>query len=71
MRKRPDREDFVFRGGATLIIDLRGNRLRYVIRKRINDNDRLNEQRELLAQPDGLGFTYLPPSETGGRLCER
>jgi hypothetical protein len=59
--KVPGPEDFVFRGGATLIIDLRENCVRYVIRKRIDDNDRLNEQRELLAQPDGLGFTYLPP----------
>ena len=56
---RPGREDFVFRGGATLIIDLRENRLRYIIRKRINDDVRLNEQRELLTRPDGFGFTYV------------
>ena len=51
--------DFIFRGGATLIIDLRENRLRYVMRKRIDDEDRLQEQRELLTSPDGFGFTYL------------
>ncbi|WP_407193237.1 hypothetical protein [Bradyrhizobium sp. STM 3566] len=58
-KARHGRSDFVFRGGATLIIDLRENRLRYVVRKRIDDNTRLNEQRELLCQPDGFGFTYL------------
>jgi hypothetical protein len=57
----PGKEDFLYRGGATLIIDLRENKLRYVIRKRINDDKRLNEQRELLTQPAGLGVTYLPP----------
>ena len=60
-RKKPD---FIFRGGATLIIDLRENRLRYVMRKRIDDDERLNEQRELLVRPDGFGFNYLP-QETG------
>jgi hypothetical protein len=53
------KEDFPFRGGATLIIDLRGDyKLRYVIRKSIDDEERLAEQRELLASPDTLGFTY-------------
>lgn len=52
--------DFVFRGGATLIIDLREERLRYVMRKRIDDDRRLAEQRDLLSQPDGFGFTYAP-----------
>jgi hypothetical protein len=57
---KPGREDFIFRGGATLIIDLKENRLRYVMRKRIDDEERLNEQRELLSHPSGFGFTYLP-----------
>jgi hypothetical protein len=56
--RRP-KPDFIFRGGATLIIDLRENRLRYVMRKKIDDNDRLDEQRELLARPEGFSFTYL------------
>ena len=51
--------DFKFRGGATLIIDLRENRLRYVIHKSIASTARLDEQRELLTQADGFGFTYL------------
>ena len=53
-------ETFTFRGGATLIVDLRDNSLRYVIRKSISDNDRLNAQREfLLAADEGdTAFTY-------------
>lgn len=52
--------DFVFRGGATLIIDLRENKLRYVIRKRIDDDVRLRQQGEHMGTPDGFGFTYTP-----------
>ncbi|HJQ61208.1 MAG TPA: hypothetical protein VJ890_30165 [Vineibacter sp.] len=51
--------DFVFRGGATLIIDLREKRLRYVMRKRIDNDERLQEQRDLLLRPDGFAFTYV------------
>ena len=54
----PQWGDFVFRGGATLIIDLRGNKLRYVISKRIDDEARLARQREHLLTPASLGFTY-------------
>lgn len=50
--------DFVFRGGATLIIDLRDARLRYVISKRIDDDGRLEAQRRFLMSPSTLGFTY-------------
>jgi hypothetical protein len=50
--------DFVFRGGATLIIDLREARLRYVISKRIDDDGRLEAQRQFLMSPSTLGFTY-------------
>lgn len=45
----PPREaDFIFRGGATLVIDLRNGTLRYVIRKRIDDVDRLRRNRDYL-----------------------
>jgi hypothetical protein len=37
--------DFWFRGGATLLIDLRDGRLRYAIRKSINNDERLERQR--------------------------
>ena len=50
--------DFVFRGGATLIIDLRDNKLRYVISKRIDDEIRLRRQRDYLLTPATMGFTY-------------
>ncbi|MFA6122817.1 MAG: hypothetical protein WCS75_09010 [Sphingomonas sp.] len=54
----PPRGDFIFRGGATLIVDLRENVLRYVISKRIDDDDRLARQRAQLLQSDTMGFTY-------------
>lgn len=57
-RGDPPMGDFVFRGGATLIIDLREGRLRYVISKRIDDESRLNAQREFLLAPSAMGFTY-------------
>lgn len=41
----PPEPDFWFRGGATLLIDLRDGRLRNVIRKRINNNGRLEAER--------------------------
>jgi hypothetical protein len=50
--------DFVFRGGATMIIDLRDGKLRYVIAKRIDDDDRLELQRSLLTSETGFSFTY-------------
>ncbi len=59
-------EDFVFRGGATLIFDLRDRRVRYVIRKRIDDQDRLNEQRAFLTgefRETGLAATYATSFE--------
>ena len=63
----PAQPDFIFRGGATLIFDLReaagtdfNGTLRYVIRKRISDNTRLRQQAEFLRQRrfGGLGMTY-------------
>ena len=45
-RGEPEAErDFWFRGGATLLIDLRDGRLRNVIRKRIDHEERLAEER--------------------------
>ncbi|SDA36271.1 hypothetical protein [Sphingomonas sp. NFR15] len=52
--------DFIFRGGATVIIDLRDNTLRYVITKRIDDDVRLDRQRQHLLAPEAMGFTYDP-----------
>jgi len=44
--EHPDDEpDFWFRGGATVLVDLRDGRIRYVIRKSITDKARLERQR--------------------------
>jgi hypothetical protein len=50
--------DFIFRGGATLIIDLGDYRLRYHISKKIDCEVRLEEQRQILQNPAALNFTY-------------
>ena len=57
-KERPPRGDFVFRGGATMIIDLRDGTLRYLIRKAIDDEDRLKRHREHILQPSAAAFTY-------------
>ena len=38
-------KDFIFRGGATLVLDLTDATLRFAIRKRIDDDARLNRLR--------------------------
>lgn len=43
-----DREDFTFRGGATVIVDLNDGRVRRIIRKRIDDDKRLARHRGFL-----------------------
>lgn len=55
---KPVHGDFLFRGGATMIIDLRDGKLRYVISKRIDDDARLQRQRDYLLAPASLSFTY-------------
>jgi hypothetical protein len=57
----PMAADFWFRGGATLIIDLREGRygtIRRVIRKAIDDEARLVAQRRHLIGGDFFGLTY-------------
>ncbi|MER9566576.1 hypothetical protein [Mesorhizobium sp. M0571] len=44
----PQPGDFAFRGGATLIFDLREGHLRYAVRKPISDDRRLEDQRSFL-----------------------
>jgi hypothetical protein len=43
-----DTPDFWFRGGSTLLVDLRDGTLRRIIRKRIDSEDRLADQRVFL-----------------------
>ncbi len=54
----PDEEpDFWFRGGATIIVDLRDGRLERIIRQRIDQEQRLASQREFLrADPVALAM---------------
>jgi len=48
--QNPLHADFRFRGGATLIFDLREGHLRYAVRKRISDDARLKRQRRFLTE---------------------
>jgi len=56
----PAEADFTFRGGATLIFDMVTRRLRYTIRKRIDDEKRLKTQRDFLLDraTGSLGMAY-------------
>jgi hypothetical protein len=59
---KPRDPDFIFRGGATLLIDLETARVRYVIYKRVGSSSRLEAQRRYLADesPDhSLRATYF------------
>jgi hypothetical protein len=49
-------EDFQFRGGATLLVDPESGRIRYRIRKNINDERRLERQRSYLTGPTDLSL---------------
>jgi len=48
-----DTADFIFRGGATLLIDLESGEVRYCVHKRIGPeaDDRLRRQRRFLTEP--------------------
>lgn len=45
----PPDPDFWFRGGATLLVDQLTGRIRYAVRKRIDDDERLEAQRRFLS----------------------
>ena len=62
---RDEPGEFVFRGGATMIIDLQDGTVRYVIRKAIDDETRLQRQRAFLGSGSSTSFTYV-----GGRTHE-
>jgi hypothetical protein len=62
---------FMFRGGCTLIFDLKDLSLRYAVVKRIDDAGRLKHQREYRTSDIGMSLrsTYFSQSdqnETGG-----
>jgi hypothetical protein len=55
--------DFIFRGGATLIIDPRGGSIRYAIRKSVTSPTRLDEVRKFYGDHGGslgLAGNYFP-----------
>jgi hypothetical protein len=53
-------EDFIFRGGSTMLIDLDTGRVRYVISKSVASNRRLEIQRNYLEEADlSLAYTYF------------
>ena len=60
-RKPGVRPDFVFRGGATLIVDIRTRRIRYAIVKSIDSAARLETERQFRfgGQAEALGATYF------------
>lgn len=60
-RKRGVRPDFVFRGGATLVVDLRSRRIRYAIVKGIRSEARLEAERAFRfgSETEALGATYF------------
>lgn len=53
--------DFTFRGGATLVVDLRTREVRYCISKDVASDERLAEQRNFRfgAEGEALGATYF------------
>jgi len=56
----PKAMDFNFYGGCTLLVDLRDGRVRYVVRKRIDDDKRLDDQRKhLLGVSGNLAAVYF------------
>jgi hypothetical protein len=51
--------DFIFRGGATLVIDLTDKTLRFAIRKRIDADARLTQQRNWRRGKDGADIASI------------
>lgn len=64
-RVRGVRKDFTFRGGATLVVDLRTRIVRYCIAKDIASEERLAMQRtfQFGAEAESLGATYFAAAE--------
>ena len=57
--------DFTFRGGCTLIVDMKSSELRYCIRKRVDNRERLEAQRKFLfaSESASLAATYFGMSK--------
>jgi hypothetical protein len=57
------KKTITFRGGCTLLIDLAGERIRYAIRKRVGNTDRISAQKQFMGggEADG-GSNYFQAS---------
>jgi hypothetical protein len=67
----PNRGDFRYRGGVTLILDLESFEVRYAISKDVVNTARLDRQREFIARSSGssLRELYFGAADTGQRLA--
>jgi hypothetical protein len=63
----PKSPSFLFYGGSTVILDARGQ-IRYAILKRIDNDQRLEQQRQF--QQRGLALAAEAPYERGGRIAD-
>ena len=55
--------DFIFRGGATMTIDIETGKVRYIITKSVDSNRRLGIMRQYLTRPEmSLAYTYFGKS---------
>ena len=60
----PDADSLTrFRGGATLLVDLREKQVRYMVRKRVDHAARLEQQQAFAADSVNLQSAYLDPSD--------
>jgi hypothetical protein len=63
----PGSDDLLnFFGGATVIIDPDG-RIRYVMAKRITNNDRVSQQRDFLESPNGAKYKESLTGKTSAK----
>jgi hypothetical protein len=59
-KQPPMKEDFIFRGGSTMLVDVETGNVRYVISKGVDSNRRLEIQRRYITEPEAsLAYTYL------------
>ena len=58
--RKPSQADFMFRGGATMLIDVDTGCVQYVIYKNVGSDRRLDVQRRYLRHPEpDLAYTYM------------
>ncbi len=65
-KEPPDPPDFIFRGGCTLLVDLKTGEVRYSIGKGIESQRRLEMQRRFLGKPFNPSLRRAPISAIRG-----